>query len=430
MKKHFLLVFLFVFLVKVGGALAVVDYQCLPSSGVNAYVGSYGGATVYIDGVYQSEAAAQAAAAAYVGPAGTPPLPTCTTFQSGYAYNATMINSAWGEKGRWERYNHSSFGCGPQDGTKVIRVFIYPYSNPLSMCPALAPDTDGDGIRDDIDPYPSDTTPLKFKIVAYQTSTDASNGTKTWIRIQMEDGSFYEYGTKSTTKNDWYTLSPVWQGNDDFSDLVTGLTAKPNADTVGIGPGTDPAIVAGNDATGNVTEIDHLTDVVNNTKKALDNQASQQTLLKEIRDNIIEQTKVIGTGTGGVGPIGSGGGGGVDQAGVAGGVGTALDDRTTAAGDFSGISGEYNGSLGTGDVPQKGSITDTLQTAEGFGGSVKQYFLGSRVVGAGACSFTWTYKGKSAQFGVCEWGDQLALMGTILLGLAGAYSLMIVLGRA
>lgn len=422
MKKLLLLACIAAWVFAERDVFAVVDYQCTPTSGISSYSGSYGGATVNIVGVYPTEADAAAAAAAYVGPAGTNGLPACTATQGGYAYNAGIISSGWNDsKGRWERYNHSTFGCGPQDGTKVVLAFIYP-SNPSSgICAALPPDTDGDGLRDDVDPYPDDPSEMSFKIIAYQES----NGVKTWVRIRMSNGDVFEYGTRDPNGVDWYNVGGEWLGNDDFASLFPGLSRTPG-ERVEIGPGTDPDMSAGEDNTGNTVEVDYLADVVTNTKRALDNQAAQQDVLREISEGIKNQTKILSGNPGG----GVVGGGGLNSGGVATGVGDALDERGTTAGDFSAIDPSFSGALGTGDVPEKGSLTTTLEGAQNWGGSIKTYLLGSRVVGSGACSFQWVYKGKSATFGVCQWSDQLALMGTLLLAIAGAYSLMIVLGRA
>jgi len=330
----------------------------------------------------------------------------------------------------------------------TFHYFFYPkaaavLNTDYKTCPG---DSDGDGLNDDIDPFPTDPAAFNFKIAMKQYD---ANGVLKCIGVRFEDGTLQFYGTPQAGRDWEYMVGGDWLPSSQFNALFN--TVLDNPSTGGVAGSalipstyTNQTMATGATDTGNTTSMEQGTDIVNNTKAVVDNQAKQQVALQEIRDGINSTNKILQDGLGKLDPVVIGGGGtgggatpGEIQASVRAGVDEALTDSNTTAGDFSGTpdgSGYTSeAQLPSGSVPDNSvntiskTLTDTKSNWSAFTG----LFSGSSVTaGGGNCSFNWSYKGQSASFTMCNYIDQLHTMGLVVFSLAGVYACLIVLGRA
>lgn len=403
--------------------------EIIPTSGVNSMTGNYSGWAVQIIGIYATQAAAQSAALAWVAPpgsSGTACTDSAPGWSGGYAADAGMIDNAkWGAVARKKGQYHTYFPCGNNTNEQVD--FIWPKQAGVYVDSGV--DADSDGVPDYLDPYPTDPTPFKFKVISESFN---AQGARTWIMIQTDRGDYLTFGTKSGSDINYMNVGGAWLDGTQLDNELGSWASSTKTVTEGRAPTpTIPTVTTptGTDNTGNTVDTDYLADVVNNSKTAIDQNNLTNQLLKSIAESVQQNTQAVqgaGSGAGG-----GGGGGGGTPAQTEEGVGAALDARTTSAGDFSGITSEYPG-LQEGDIPVKESITDTLTNhpISGVTNSIKGFFTGSSVDASGSCSFSWNWKGQSISFSMCQWSSQLQFLGFGILALAGFYSLMIAMGRA
>ena len=171
------------------------------------------------------------------------------------------------------------------------------------------PDEDADGIPDAIDPYPSDYVPFDFQITMFQKD---EMGAYTWYLIETSRGDQVEYGVfdpdkltilnvaAETYSSDTLVTNEIGQsgliitegGNTDVyfnHDAEIPLTPDGSVtqdDTLSTETGTNNNVT-------NVTPEDFLSDIVENSAAAVENEAIQADYLKTMTDYL--QTIAVST---------------------------------------------------------------------------------------------------------------------------------------
>lgn len=217
------------------------------------------------------------------------------------------------------------------------------------------------------------------------------------------------------------------------SDPTPG--GDPDEDPTGDGTGND----------GNTAELDYLEDIVSNTQGIMNNQGNiQDNLINlEMQGNIqsgqLNQI-IAGQGQGTediIDAIEGIPGGGSDMTGVEDGLGDVkgsvdeINDKLETQYEEPGEIGDIEGELGTVAPGIIDEATDEGTLTEFFNGlitdnPVGNYIRGVQVNTSGSCSFDAVLIGRNVTFSLCQWSDELGIMGTILIGLASLQAIMIV----
>lgn len=109
-------------------------------------------------------------------------------------------------------------GAGTADNPFVYNRFMcikfntgyVPANNP-GDCSQQTIDTDNDGIPDECDFYPTDSTPYKISLRGYQTSDNTSGGSHTYERYVTDRNDLYEIGSEyDSAKHLWLRFSTVF----------------------------------------------------------------------------------------------------------------------------------------------------------------------------------------------------------------------------
>jgi hypothetical protein len=310
-------------------------------------------------------------------------------------------------------------------------------------------DVDGDGIPNDVDPYPENDETFTWQIeqVGYDAAGDPcywyvelSNGERCEIGdIDDVDGYTYvQIPPEQMTYQDWidtfgsggtspgYTLDPDVQ-----HEIVNYTGADPTS-------GGDTGIVGGSDSTGNTTEMDHLSDIVNNTNGNLENQGRQTEYLRSINERIGNLTAITAENQSG---SGSAAGGDITvETPTADEIGNAVGDEIENMGTeqtfddesdtkLAEFEAEANDEMELSDIPtehqERTSIDDEMDS---LSSSIDDSAItGSGVSSsAGSCSFTWDYNGNPIEFAICGYETQLASWGTIIQSIVALHCIMIV----
>lgn len=328
------------------------------------------------------------------------------------------------------KYGHSTTeGCNSDmDGDGVLNENDLDPNDPNVT--GEPTDTDEDGLPDDLDPYPNDANEMLWKVVASQVD---ENGSYTYMLIQTREGDYFTYGEEDPNKTTFYEIGGDYYGTQDLVNILSGPgMSEIEEKTSGQGPVTEVPggttyepgeYGTGNDNTGNSTETDYLSDIVENTKQNLQNQSEMGQGLKAISDSLDtlnQQTTIQGQETQSV------------LEGI----------KENLEGDYSSLEGleaeidnkvtsfqtEANDALSLEDAPAeqqaRGDMTEKLNTIKD---SVDITPLtGTTVTTIGDCSFSWNYQGKEIEFTICAYASALQTFGTVMQMLMGLQCLLIV----
>lgn len=329
-------------------------------------------------------------------------------------------------------------------------------------------DTDGDGIPDDQDPY-SDGDPFKF---VAKKEVRSSSGTLLYLEIYTSNGDIFRYGDVNAesqcydgtidcniTENqvpgnqqEWDNYAYVMDSDallnyvtDPETEIALVLNDQPVTNQTVIVDGSTGEVegmTEGTDNTGNTLETDYLYDIVENTKAIADNQQVAADYARQIRDNtsdvkgLLEEIRDRDVTTEADVNVEVS----VDSDEIAQKIGDEIreinaEDGVTIESEGAGIEAdlqahidglEFDGNIEEGDIPVENDLTGMF---DGFvnDNAVSQALQNSGInISDSFCSVDWNYNGRIIEFSICKYQDVLSSMGTILIGLAGLMSLIIV----
>ena len=306
-------------------------------------------------------------------------------------------------------------------------------------------DSDGDGLPDTMDPDNDDPDDFTFKCSERQFDQD---GNATWMSCVTDDGKTFTLGDYDPNKETWIIGNAPWWPSSDLETVSpSGGIADPNDEkpptgqiAPDFGDAPDIDFDEGNDNTDNTIDTDYLADIVSNTKQSLSNQDKLGQYLQDISQGIKDQNKLIASQKNDVQPPS------VDidvpsATDIADEIRqdneelqNAIDAQgetatTDAINGINGVDTTFDGEFTEADKPDENLISDIF---DGFmqNNPVSDLVNNSSVdVSQGSCSFTYDYKGTVVDFTICNFQQELALMGNILFGLAGVSSLLIIFRR-
>jgi len=310
--------------------------------------------------------------------------------------------SGYGSSGEYNYYD------GPNDMFYTKRVcFADPMTNYESYC---AVDSDGDGLNDDI-----------------RTST----GIQTCYGENDPDEPITLVGAGFSYLPE--DLNDFLGGENQPGGLAEDNQAIPDTE-IDVSTTEYEDFEDGLGNTGNTTESDYLSDIVDNTKDALENQQKLGDYLIDLNNEQKKTNKIL-----------------ADQENTIqidvpeGASAEEIADEIKADQDQDDIEGQVetdkaladiaaaNDDFGEGftedDIPDENPISGVFGDFMA-NNPVSDYLSGTGIdTTQGNCSFTWDYKGSPVEFTICNFEPQVELMGAILLGLAGISSLLIVFKR-
>lgn len=318
--------------------------------------------------------------------------------------------------------------------------------------PPPVADTDGDGILDNIDPFPNDPTPFQYRL--HQSQKD-QNGNLTWLRIITD--RFTPAGTPITMSYGTYdgnaiTITEIgaeeWLPSTNLAEQE--LTFSEN-ETVNISPPPNiQTLTPGQDNTGNSAELDYLADIVSNTKATADNQAKNQIALEGIATGIGIGNKLLSELTAKGGSSGGSGSGSYPNQETKDGEIIsqlqAMNDKLQddAAGRSSMTSQAGQGGAHLANFKQ--GVTE--EEKAGFGNDMDTSYTGAAMAwlrdfindnpfsqglldsgiqaSAGSCSMSFQVMNKTHTFNLCFMAPALQNAGTILLALTSMLALFVI----
>lgn len=309
-------------------------------------------------------------------------------------------------------------------------------------CPYDLPvtDTDGDGIDDDIDPYPDDPDPFVYQLMGYQKD---GQGNVSFLCIKTHLGDTFCYGDYDPDGEIYISADHAYHDSTDLGGTtgeseLAEETSLYDDYVVPIEPMDTETFEGGTDNTGNSVDTDYLEDIVSNTKDALKNQESIGTYLKGISDDIKKSNQIaLDSGTQNIQVNVENDTQAPTAVEIADEIRADQEARdaigeaeTTDALDAIGSGNEtYEGEFTESEIPDEnliGDIYDNFMQSN----PVSTYIEGTSIDTSGAaCSFTGNYNGHDLVFSICNFEPQVDLMGGILLALAGISSLLIVFRR-
>lgn len=363
-----------------------------------------------------------------------------------YCYSGANFSYDWGGVALNYKLTSSS--------KSVTEFFIYP----LAACAVIPPDTDDDGIPDELDPYPNSSDPFDFKVVQYGENT---SGEKVWTLIRCSDGQYFEYGDREDV--DGYVYTTIGSQTYDSDQLNTlfgeggsyaGLQVNPSnqiqtVEYLGSDPLTElPEYSSGVDSQSG-TDSGKLQDIVSNTKNTVDNQEISNGWLSTISKGIQDLIQAVGFTSGGGGTIS--GDVTVDGVPSAEEIAEAIGDEDATSPGY-GLDDIYNGSSGSdaaysdaqtafqtettlNDIPEDYREKTDLPTEfnnklsdERITG-IRDYIEGHSVSSSGSCSFDWVFKGHTITFSICNFASVLSVFGTLILSITTLNAMIIVFKR-
>lgn len=341
-------------------------------------------------------------------------------------------------------YDTDSDGDGVGDSTDECPDTAAGASVDGNGCSEAQGDTDGDGISNLLDPYPDNADPFIWKLSVYQQD---EQGELTFLCIRTHKGDkkcFGDYNDEEdiyiSTDTDWRDSSELedMAGDNQYTEELVPISESIVAD---FSPMDTVEFDEGLDNTGNSTDTDYLEDIVNNTKTIGDNQDKIGQYLKEISDDLKKNNELqaqdqdqqvipfsVNTDAPGADEIADEIKQDVDARDLARdtqGESAASDAMDQINGVDTTLPGEF--------TEQEKPDEDLISTIFGnwiSNNPVAQYINDTSIDTTGAaCSFTWEYNGTPVNFTMCNFVDEVNLIGTILLGLSGVSALLIVFKR-
>lgn len=215
---------------------------------------------------------------------------------TGYTWFVTLRNSA---DFRTDVYTCLVSVCGndPYVYRTITRINNAALLSNFSDTPVL-PDADGDGIPDDQDPYPNDSSPVSVKLASYQTVDGTANGEHIRECYVTDRGDPICIGADyDETKTNYMVLKGTWK---DYADIVgtTDTDGNLNPDTQGTEPeqpdyttnaptgdaptDTDDKLKPGTQSDGSETDSESLTGIRDNTGAIADNTKRQGEYLRDM----------------------------------------------------------------------------------------------------------------------------------------------------
>jgi hypothetical protein len=330
------------------------------------------------------------------------------------------------------------------------------------------PDQDGDGLSNDVDPWPEDGGYFQFKEVAQFLD---ENGDVVGRAFRFKNSLGEEkYMVLGETDDTAIQLLPDrnWMDGQIYIDTYAdqGPVFTENDPTNPGGGGIDqnlvqmdtesPDLDGGNDNTGNSTETDYLEDIVANTKVNAENQQGIVDAITEVGNKVAamgsritgaidsQTTSQSDSGGGEDGGTGDYEGPSAEEIGQA--VSDSLTDNTGAP-TFDGSNQELDDSyldaqtqiIGDAslaeDAPEefqeKTDISEEIEDIQNNSvmTGIRGVLEGTTVETSGSCSFFYDYKGTSVEFSVCDFQDELQTWGILMVSMVSLHSLLIVFRR-
>jgi len=293
-------------------------------------------------------------------------------------------------------------------------------------------DSDGDGLMDNIDPYPDDPDPFAFEIVLSQGEP------MEWLSIRTDSGDNFCYGEYDSDQ----AINIHADGQLHSSDFLEESTGELElaAEQGDILP--SPQInntyneynsYPGDDYTGTETDSELLGKVVNNTKAISDGGGSINNYLSDIREQNEAQNTILSkmlrkNAGGGIGIV--------DNSGVEDGL-AGIEEAITedyagegsSAGDYgSGL--DLDGSMDSGGMPSQ-----EIEAIEGQSWFIS--FLADNPykaaldasgisAGGGVSSMGFSLRGHEYQFDLGDLQSEIQVAGNLLLALTGLISVIMI----
>lgn len=319
------------------------------------------------------------------------------------------------------------------------------------------PDLDNDGIRDELDPYPDDPSPLDMQCV--MVGFDSSEEACYWIMYDQSSGEYIQIGDSTQVDGaPVQNVPPINIDNQTYLDMfgedspyeseeITDNSLAQIDMEIGADPtsGSDPNAITGVSSAGNVTELDHLEDVVNNTNAEVANQNLEIDYLRSINERLgnLQQQNVTNnystvnnttnedSGEGEPGEMPT-----AEEIGDA--VNDALNENDAPTVDTSSIDTAIAGfndatshtdtldDLPNEDHKVRETVDDRAEEIETELETASDPIRGTEVTAVGNCSLSWNYNGSTIEMGVCGYESQLQAWGTVILMLCGLHCILIV----
>lgn len=274
----------------------------------------------------------------------------------------------------------------------------------------LVVDTDEDGLPDDIDPYPDDSTGFTWHVISYQ---EDESGNYTYFCMETDRGDIFCYGEEDPNKTTWTTINDQEKESALLLDYLEGegLESGPlgggSEPSVDVPITTDPSEYyfesgVGND--GNTQDLDYLADIVENTQKTADNQSVIGDALSNIEKGVNTLNSQMALQ------------GGSYEGPSAGEIGTAVSSaqESSAGTAKEGAEGTINANMpGAGDYPGDYTgedIPDSVQEETDFENSFTAFFNPGTGSFQDFCSQSgFTITSPSAVYTLDAWGNSIDL---------------------
>jgi hypothetical protein len=182
-------------------------------------------------------------------------------------------------------------------------------------------DPDGDGLENDIDPWPDDDGNFYYRQL-FKTVDENGNVTGTMYEFKNEDGEIVNkfIGDYDSETDSLVIQNGVWLTEQQFAEnfgTAEFSTGPDNPVDGGVSANNllseeeTPTLETGSDSTGNSTDTEHLQDVVDNTNKIVANQATLAEILTGISNKVGAGNEINSTYISNLGsdPDGESGGG-------------------------------------------------------------------------------------------------------------------------
>ena len=192
-------------------------------------------------------------------------------------------------------------------GPRVYTV----YSTTGDAC-AFDPDSDGDGLPDDCDMYPNDSTPYSVKLTQYQTTDGSRSGSRTYEEYETDRGDTRFIGGWDSSYKTWFVYEPTWIDGADLCGSIGDnvLTDGSDSDLSPENPLGDTPISVGGDGSAESTpdagsssgvaadgtESDADQKIIGNTKATADNTQILTAYMKDLNKKVSEHNALVASG--------------------------------------------------------------------------------------------------------------------------------------
>jgi len=313
------------------------------------------------------------------------------------------------------------------------------------------PDSDGDGLPDSLDPFPDDARYFQYREVGFYTDEnglvtervyefkDADGNTKYMSVGESGEGDEINIVPFSDFSDGQNFIDTFGDGSQSYEDdnPVSSDSTDGYIDPDNLNSNEDNQVLDdGNDSTGNTTELDHLSDIVDNTKKTMDNQQVISDQLTDISNKIGQGNELLSGIGAGQGESNSPSAEEIAEEIVGDAPGDISPDTSELAGELTDAATAFGteNSLLT-DAPEeyreKTDISEKITelTEDPTVTGLRAILTGTEVTVSGSPCVNWTYNGESIQMCVDQYDSALHTFGALLLSLVGVHALLIVFRR-